>query len=65
MASEIVAAAGSPCRVMPVRSSAYPSKVRRPSYSVLDKSKIREHYGLIIPHWRTSLNNCISKINRI
>lgn len=65
LATEIAAAAGSACTVMPVRSSAYPSKVKRPAYSVLDKSKIREHYNLNIPHWRTSLNNCISKINRI
>jgi dTDP-4-dehydrorhamnose reductase len=65
LATEIAAAAGSACNVIPVRSSAYPSKVKRPSYSVLDKSKIREHYNLSIPHWRTSLNNCISKINRI
>jgi len=65
LATEIVAAAGSDCRVMPVRSSQFPSKVRRPAYSVLDKSKIREHYNLTIPHWRTSLNNCITKINRI
>ena len=65
LAAEIAAAAGSSCTVIPVRSSAYPSKVNRPAYSVLDKSKIREHYNLIIPHWRTSLNTCISKINRI
>ncbi len=65
LAAEIVAAAGSSCAVVPVRSSAYPSKVQRPAYSVLDKGKIRERYNLDIPHWRTSLNNCISKINRI
>lgn len=65
LATEIAAAAGSSCSVVPVRSSAYPSRVQRPAYSVLDKSKIRENYNLDIPHWRTSLNNCISKINRI
>jgi dTDP-4-dehydrorhamnose reductase len=65
LATEIVATAGSPCRVIPVRSSAYPSKVCRPAYSVLDKSKITEYYNLRIPHWRVSLNNCISTINRI
>lgn len=65
LASEIIAEAGSPCEVFPVRSSAYPSKVKRPAYSVLDKTRIRECYNLKIPHWRTSLNNCISKINRI
>lgn len=65
LATEIVATAGSSCTVVPVRSSAYPSKVKRPAYSVLDKTRIREHYSLDIPHWRTSLNNCISKINQI
>jgi dTDP-4-dehydrorhamnose reductase len=64
LATEIVAVAGSECRVMPVRSSAYPSRVRRPAYSVLDKTRIRENYNLTIPYWRISLNNCISKINR-
>ena len=64
LAREIVTAAGSECEVIPVRSSAYPSKVRRPAYSVLDKTRIRESYNITIPHWRTSLNNCISKINR-
>lgn len=65
LATEIVSAAGSACAVIPVRSALFPSKVRRPAYSVLDKGKIREHYNLAIPHWRTSLNNCITKINRI
>lgn len=64
LAVEIVSVAGSECKVIPVRSSAYPSRVRRPAYSVLDKTRIRENYSLTIPYWRTSLNNCISKINR-
>ncbi len=65
LASEIVKEAGSPCTVLPVRSAAWPSRVKRPSYSVLDKTRIRENYNLSIPHWRTSLINCISKMNRI
>ncbi len=65
IAKEIISAAGSPCAVNPVRSSAYPSRVKRPSYSVLDKSKIKETYNLVIPHWRVSLNNCLTKINTI
>ena len=65
VATEIVSAAGSQCKVIPVRSSEYPSKVNRPAYSVLDKSKITEYYNLTIPHWRTSLSNCISKITRL
>lgn len=65
LAIEIVKEAGSPCAVLPVRSSAWPSRVKRPAYSVLDKTRIRENYNLRIPHWRTSLINCISKMNRI
>jgi dTDP-4-dehydrorhamnose reductase len=64
LAVEIVSVAGSECKVIPVRSSAWPSKVRRPAYSVLDKTRIRDNYNLTIPHWRASLYNCISKINR-
>lgn len=63
LATEIVAAAGSECRVNAVRSSAYPSRVNRPAFSVLDKTKIRETYNITIPHWRASLNRCIIKIN--
>lgn len=65
LACEIIREAQSQCAVIPVRSSAWPSKVKRPAYSVLDKTSIKEAYNLTIPHWRTSLNNCISKINRI
>lgn len=65
LATEIVAAAGSECRVNAVRSSAYPSVVKRPAFSVLDKTKIKETYNITIPHWRVSLNKCISKINRL
>jgi len=63
LATEIFAAAGSECRVDAVRSSAYPSKVNRPAFSVLDKTKIKETYNITIPHWRASLNRCIIKIN--
>ncbi|MEZ5018791.1 MAG: dTDP-4-dehydrorhamnose reductase [Bacteroidales bacterium] len=62
-ACEIVREAGSPCLVTPVRSSAWPSRVNRPAFSVLDKGKIKDTYNLSIPHWRSSLINCITKIN--
>ena len=65
LAIEIIREAGSQCSVIPVRSSAWPSKVKRPAYSVLDKTSIKEAYNLTIPHWRTSLKNCISKIDRL
>jgi dTDP-4-dehydrorhamnose reductase len=34
----------------------------RPSYSVLDKSKIKEHFDIEIPHWRDALKRCLSKM---
>ncbi|OUN73687.1 dTDP-4-dehydrorhamnose reductase [Barnesiella sp. An55] len=47
------------CRVNPIRSDEYPSRAHRPFYSVLDKSKIKQTYGITIPHWYESLSHCI------
>lgn len=49
------------CKVNPIPSSAFPTKTKRPFYSVLDKSKIKEHFGIEIPHWQESLNKCLSQ----
>ena len=43
------------CRVDPITSDQYPTKVKRPAYSVLSKDKIKKVFGLTIPTWRTSL----------
>lgn len=48
--------------VSPVNSSAFKTKAKRPHYSVLDKSKIKSTFGITIPYWRESLNQCINKI---
>ena len=58
-AYEIVNEAGYDCKVYPVSSSEFKQIAKRPSYSVMDKTKIKENYGLTIPHWRTSLLKCI------
>jgi dTDP-4-dehydrorhamnose reductase len=58
-ATEIINEAGLPCKINPVLSTEFKQIARRPSYSVMDKTKIRENYGLTIPHWRTSLLKCI------
>lgn len=50
------------CDIKPCRSSEYPSKVHRPSYSVLDKSKFIETFGIEIPYWVDSLRDCVEKI---
>jgi len=58
-ATEIVSEAGLTCKVYPVLSKEFKQIAQRPTYSVMDKSKIKENYGLTIPHWRTSLLKCI------
>ena len=58
-ASEIINDAGLNCKVLPVLSKDYPQAAQRPKYSVMDKSKIKENYGLSIPHWRSSLIRCM------
>jgi dTDP-4-dehydrorhamnose reductase len=58
-ATEIVDQAGLDCIVNPVLSVDYRQQAARPSYSVMNKSKIRETYGLSIPHWRKSLTKCM------
>ncbi|MCL2538100.1 MAG: dTDP-4-dehydrorhamnose reductase [Alphaproteobacteria bacterium] len=52
------------CKVLPIPSSEYPQKAIRPPYSVMDKSKIKSHYGIVIPHWRDSLIKCINTMNK-
>ncbi len=47
------------CNIVPVKSKDYPAKASRPFYSVLDKTKIKQTYGITIPHWEESLQKCI------
>ncbi len=55
---------GSHSEVTPIPSSAFPTPARRPTYSLMDKSKIRKEYGLVIPEWKTSLALCIENIKK-
>lgn len=48
------------CHVRPLHTAEYPSKANRPAYSVLDKTKIKQTYGVEIPHWEESLVRCIA-----
>ena len=48
------------CRVRPLHTAEYPTPAARPHYSVLDKTKIKQTYGIDIPYWETSLAECIS-----
>ncbi len=53
---------GNECRISPIHSGEYPAKVTRPHYSVLDKTKIKESFGLEIPHWMASLAKCVKEL---
>ena len=50
------------CSVKPLHTSEYPTKAKRPHYSVLDKTKIKETYHIEIPYWMDSLQSCISEL---
>lgn len=61
-AREIATAMGHTCQINPCHSSEFPSKVTRPPYSVLDKTKIKKTFGVDIPHWRESMIYCLKRI---
>lgn len=61
-AHEIIRLSSLDCKVLPIPSSAYPTKATRPFYSVLDKTKIKTTFGLSIPHWQDSLVKCIKQL---
>ena len=50
------------CKINPCHSAEFPSKVTRPPYSVLDKTKIKKTFGVEIPHWRESMIYCLKRI---
>ena len=50
------------CDIQPCHSNEFPSPVKRPSYSVLDKTKIKETFGITVPYWTESLKSCINKM---
>lgn len=54
---------GLKCKVNPVLSEEFPTPAKRPHFSVLNKSKIRNNFGIKIPYWSDSLKECFSKLN--
>lgn len=52
------------CCIRPCHSDEFPSPVRRPAYSVLDKTRIRETFGIGIPYWTDSLKVCLNNLNK-
>ena len=53
------------CDIQPCHSDEFPSPVKRPAYSVLDKTRIKETFGLRIPYWTDSLRKCMENMNAI
>ena len=53
------------CNIQPCYSCDFPSPVKRPSYSVLDKSKIKSVFGVEVPYWTDSLKKCITNLKAI
>ena len=62
-ATAIMKIGGKTCKVNPITTDQYPTKARRPAYSVLDLSKIKAYAGIEIPQWRESLKRCIEELN--
>lgn len=61
-ASAIMHLAGRNCKVQPISTTEYPTSCRRPAYSVLDKTKIKQTYNLHIPEWDDSLQKMLADL---
>ncbi|MDB5008181.1 MAG: rmlD [Mucilaginibacter sp.] len=56
---------GTTVKIIPVKTEDYVTKATRPSYSVMDKSKIKKEFNITIPYWRDSLITCINKLKQL
>lgn len=63
-AVEIRNLCGNTSNIIPCHSDEFPSKVARPHYSVLDKTKVKNTFGVTVPYWKDSLKDCIKKLNK-
>ncbi len=61
-ASAILERSGLKCRLIPIPSTDYPAPAKRPSYSVLDNTRFQQTFGLYMPDWRESLDQCLELI---
>lgn len=62
-AEEIIKLSKSECKIVPILSSNFNSKVKRPNFSLLNTKKIQQVFGFEIFYWEKSLKNCIEKLN--
>ncbi len=58
-AKAILERSGLDCNLIPIPSTEYPAPAKRPAYSVLDNSKVRDTFGLALPDWQESLDQCL------
>ncbi len=61
-AKEIMSMSKIECIVNPIETKEYPTPAKRPHYSLLNKSKIKEEFDIMIPYWKDSLDECLQKI---
>ena len=61
-AKEIMKVAKLPCKINPIETVQYPTPAKRPHYSLLNKTKIKNEYTLDIPYWKDSLDDCLRKL---
>lgn len=61
-AKEIIKISSLECQIEPILTKDYPTLAPRPSFSVLDKSKIKKDFGIKIPYWKESLAECLTQI---
>ncbi len=55
---------GNTCDISPCHTDEFPSKAQRPRFSVLDKTKVKETFGIKVPWWKDSLNDCIARLEK-
>lgn len=63
LAYYVIKQAALPARVLPIKTSQYPTKAVRPAFSVLDKSKIKYDFALPINHWTQGVEECLKKLS--
>ncbi|MFW6100126.1 MAG: dTDP-4-dehydrorhamnose reductase [Bacteroidota bacterium] len=62
LAMEIIEQENTACNIWPIESKDWPSKASRPHYSVFNKAKIKNDFGITIPYWKNSLKNVLQKL---
>lgn len=63
-AQEIATLSGNSCDIQPCHSDEFPSKVKRPHFSVLDKTKLKTTFDITLPYWKDSLKTCIQLLEK-